>query len=104
MLGPHTCVQLCVQVLEPVPDLGPGLAADLLPEPRPVRVEAERYDAAPLARTGPVVGAVTAVGSVVEVDAVFAVATARSPSHTGILRSGSHIGSPTESQKIEQVT
>jgi len=39
---------------------------------------------------------------VVEVDAVFAVATARSPSHTGILRLGSHIGSPTESQKIKQ--
>jgi hypothetical protein len=35
-------------------------------------------------------GAVSAVAPVIEVDAVFAVATARSPSHTWILRLGSH--------------
>ena len=49
-------------------------------------------------------GAVPAVAPVIEVDTVFAVATARSPSHTVSLRLGSHNGSHTKSQKSEQVT
>ena len=70
----------------------------------PVRVKAQRHYPAPASSAGLVKGAVPAVAPVVEVVAVFAVAMARSPSHTGIARLGSHIGSPTKSQKLEQVT
>jgi hypothetical protein len=63
-----------VRFLELVPDLGLGLAADLLADPLPVRVESERDHAAPAPSTGLVVGAVLAVFPVIEVDAVFAVA------------------------------
>jgi len=53
---------------------------------------------------GLVKGAVPAVAPVIEVDAVFAVAAARSPSpsHTGSLRLGSRNGSHVENQKLEQ--
>jgi hypothetical protein len=73
---------------------------DLPADPLPVRVKAERDHPAPAPGTGLVQGAVPAVAPVAEVDAVFAVATARSPSHTGSLRLGSHNhnGSPTGSQ------
>ncbi len=64
-----------MQGLQLVLDLGLGLAANLLPDPLPVRAEAERYDAAPTSGADFVVAAVTAVTGVVEVDAVFAVAT-----------------------------
>jgi hypothetical protein len=77
---------------------------DLPADPLPVRVKAEGDHPAPPPGTGLVPGPVPAVSPVVEVDAVFAVTTARSPSHTGSLRLGSHNhdGSPTESAKIEQ--
>jgi len=74
--GPDTRVQFGVQRLELVLDLGPGLTADLLADPLPVRGKAERDHAAPAAGTGLVVGAGPAVAPVVEVDAVFAVAPA----------------------------
>ena len=74
--GPDTRVQFGVQRLELVLDLGPGLTADLLADPLPVRRVAERDHPAPTARTSLVVSAVLAVGAVVEVDAVFAVAAA----------------------------
>jgi hypothetical protein len=69
--GPDASVQLGVQRLELVLDLGPGLAAELLADPLPAGVEAERDHPAPAAGTGLVVGAVPAVGPVVEVDAVL---------------------------------
>ena len=47
--------------------------------------------------------AVPAVRPAIEVDAVFTVATARSPSHTGSLKLGSHNGSHVEPWKIEHV-
>jgi hypothetical protein len=74
--SPEARVELRVQRLEPVLNFGPGLAADLLADPLPVGGVAERHHPAPPARTGLVVSAVPAVVPVVEVDAVFAVATA----------------------------
>ena len=44
---------------------------------------------------------VLAVASVIEVDAIFAVAATPSFRHTGSLQLGSHIGSHVERQKIE---
>ncbi len=46
--------------------------------------------------------AIPAVAPMVDVDAVFALAAARSPSHTGSLQPGSHNGSQAESQKLER--
>src|SRR6266487_563655 len=74
--GPDARVELGVQLLELVFDLGPGLAADLPADPLPVRDITERDHPAPPARTGLVVSAVPAVVPMVEVDAIFAVATA----------------------------
>jgi hypothetical protein len=101
---PQPGVQFGVQRLELVFDLGLGLAADLPAQTFPVRVEPQRDHASPAPSTGLMKSAVPAVAPVIEVDAVFAVATARSPSHTESLRLGSRIGSPTKSQKIEQAT
>jgi len=44
--GPHTSVELGVQLLKPVPDLSLGRPADLLADPLPARVETERDHAA----------------------------------------------------------
>ena len=55
--GPDARIKLGVHFLELVPDLGPGLAAELLANPLAVRVEAERDHAAPAPVTGPVMGA-----------------------------------------------
>ena len=74
--GPDTRVQLHMQRLQLVLDLGPGLTADLLADPLPVRGIAQRDHPAPAAGTGLVMGAGPAVAPVVEVDAVFAVAPA----------------------------
>jgi hypothetical protein len=94
--GPDARVQLRMQRLELVLDFGPGLAAELLADPLPIRGVAERDHPAPAAGTGLVVRAVPAVAPVVEVDSVFAVAPAFRLSHTGILRLGSHNGSQAE--------
>jgi hypothetical protein len=72
---PDARVQFRVQRLELVLDLRPGLAADLLADPLSIRGIAERDHAAPAPIAG-LVSAVPAVVSVVEVAAVFAVATA----------------------------
>jgi hypothetical protein len=72
----HARIQLAVQSLELVLDLGPGLAADFPADPLAVRIKPERDHPAPAPGTGLVMGAVPAVRPVIEVDAVFAVATA----------------------------
>jgi hypothetical protein len=74
--GPQASIQLRVQRLELVLDLGPCLAADLLADPLAGRVETERDHPAPAPGTGLVMRAVPAVRPMIEVDAVFAVATA----------------------------
>ena len=70
------------------------LAADLLADPLPACVEAERDHPALAAGTGLVVSAVPAVVPVVEVDAVFAVAPAFRLSHAESLQLGSHAEPP----------
>jgi hypothetical protein len=95
-------VQLGVQRVELVLDLGPRRAADLLADPLAVRVETKQDHPAPAPSAGLVMGAVPAVRPAIKVDTVFAVATARSPSYTRSLRLGSHNGSQPKSQKIEQ--
>jgi hypothetical protein len=78
---PDSCVELGCSSLSLSLTSVPGLAGQLPPDPRPVRVIAERDHPAPAASSRPMVGAVLAVAPVVKVDAVLAVATARSPSH-----------------------
>ena len=85
-------------------DLSLGLAADLPAQTLPIRIEPQRDHTSPAPSAGLMKGTVPAVAPVVEVDAVFAAATARSPSHTGIARPDSRIGSPTKNQELEQVT
>ena len=87
--SPHTRIELRVQLLKPVPDLGLGLPADLLADPLTVRVEPERDHATPAPSTGPVMGAVPAVSPMIEVDAVFAIAATLSISHKPSARLGS---------------
>ena len=95
-------VKLGVQSLELVLDLGPCVAADLLADPLPVRGEAERDHPAPAPSTGSMVSAVLAVRPVIEVDAVFAVATALSVGRAPSLRLGSHNGSHAKAQQFER--
>src|SRR5262249_58215141 len=65
-------IEVRVEILQLVPDLGLGLTADLLAAPLPIRAEAERDDTTPPAITALVVPAVTALSRVVAVDAIFA--------------------------------
>jgi hypothetical protein len=66
--------------------------------------ETQRDHASPAPGAGLMKDAVPAVVPVVEVDAVFAVAAARSPSHTRSPRPASHVGSPAKSPKTEHAT
>jgi hypothetical protein len=75
---PHARVQVGVESLQLVFDLGLGLPADLLPGPLTVRAEAERDNATPPARAAPVMAGVVALTHVIEIDGVFAKAT---PAH-----------------------
>jgi hypothetical protein len=78
--SPHARVEFGVHLFELVSNLSLGLAADLLANPLTVRVEAERDHAAPAPVTGPVTSAIPAICPVIEVDAVFAIASTLSMS------------------------
>src|SRR5262249_58696741 len=86
-------IEVRVEILQLVPDLGLGLTADLLAAPLPIRAEAERDDTTPPAITALVVPAVTALSRVVTVDAHLRRAAAPGVRHAGSLRLGSRLGS-----------